>query len=220
MSWVAAAIAGSAVLGAGASIYGANQQKNAGNAAINTQNQQYQQTRSDLMPYANEGQLALPQLNAMLGLGPGGMAGAQSALAATPGYQWALNQGSNNILNRRSSLGGVLSGGTLTALEDYGQGLASQQYGATVNNLFRAVGGGQNAAAGIGGFGANEANQVSNLQTGIGNAGAAGTAGVANAGNTAIQNWLFANYLQQRGAGGFGGGGGGGIPMDAFANLA
>ncbi len=193
---IGAMIGGS--LGGGlASNAATNAQTSAGNQALDLQRQMFAQTQANLQPYQQFGAQAIPQLNAMLGFGPQGMAGAQASLAATPGYQFARDQGINAILNHQSSLGGVLGGGTLTALDRYGTGLADQTYQSSVNNLFRAVGGGQNAAAGLGGFAANSANQQSDLLTGIGSAQSAGILGGAQGVAGGINNWLLANALQQ-----------------------
>lgn len=51
---------------------------------------------------------------------------------SSPGYQWQLNQGLNAIQKGAAARGTLLTGGTQKALEQYGQGLASQDY----NNFF------------------------------------------------------------------------------------
>ena len=196
----AGALVGSGIGGAITSNQAAQQQVNAGNQALDLQRQIYGDTRANLQPYMQEGNLAIPQINAMLGLGPQGMQGAQSALAATPGYQFARNQGLDAILNKRSALGGVLGGNTLKELDTFGTGLADQTYQSSINNLLRLLGGGQNAAAGLGGFGAGFANQAGNLMTDIGSVQSAGILGGANAVQGGINNWLLASLLQQGGA--------------------
>ena len=56
---VAAAIAGAAVVGAGASIFGSKQAASSADKAAQAQSQQYQQTRADLVPYFDPGQQAI-----------------------------------------------------------------------------------------------------------------------------------------------------------------
>ena len=93
MTWTAVAIVGAGALGAGASIYGANKQSKAANQASSNQLAQFQQTRSDLMPWQQEGQQALSQLSA--GTKPGGQFAQPFTLQQfqqSPGYQFQVNQ--------------------------------------------------------------------------------------------------------------------------------
>lgn len=73
---VAAAIVGSAVVGAGVSAYSANKAAKAQTNAANQANQTVQQTnaqiRQDLLPYNQAGQAATSSLNRLLGLSTGG----------------------------------------------------------------------------------------------------------------------------------------------------
>lgn len=52
---------------------------------------------------------------------------------ADPGYQFRLDQGNQAIQNSMASRGKGLSGATLRALQRYGSGLASQEYGNAYN---------------------------------------------------------------------------------------
>ena len=54
--------------------------------------------------------------------------------AATPGYQFQLQQGMNALQNSAAARGGLLSGNTAEALQNYGQGLADSTYQQTYNN--------------------------------------------------------------------------------------
>src|SRR4249920_1847194 len=104
MPWAAAAIAGSAVLGAGASMMSANTAAGASRDAADKQAQMYQQTRTDLSPYNTMGQNALQDAYALAKTGPYGggpnyldmayqhLPGqmTQAELEQTPGYQWNL----------------------------------------------------------------------------------------------------------------------------------
>lgn len=64
-----------------------------------------------------------------LGLnGPEGVARAQAAFQAGPGFQFALNQGLESIA-RNANVGGMAAGGNaLREAQTYGQGLAQQEY--------------------------------------------------------------------------------------------
>jgi hypothetical protein len=70
MSWIAVAIGGSALLGAGASLFGAKKQADAASDASALQQAQYQQTREDLDPWREAGLLGLNELTYRMGLTP------------------------------------------------------------------------------------------------------------------------------------------------------
>lgn len=70
MSFVATAIAASSIVGAGASIYGANKQANAAGDAAGAANAQNKQNRADLAPWRNTGVAANSKLAEMLGISP------------------------------------------------------------------------------------------------------------------------------------------------------
>lgn len=71
-----------------------------------------------------------------------------SYMAQDPGYQFRLQEGSKEVSRAASARGMNLSGNVLAALEERAQGLASQEYGASVGRLMELGGGyAQNAAA-------------------------------------------------------------------------
>ena len=114
-----------------------------------------------------------------------------------PGYGWRLQQGAQAVQNSAAAGSGSLSGNALKDLMSYGQGAASQEYGAAFDryqtqtgNIYQRLLGltslGQNAAAGVGQQGvATGANIGANI-IGAGNAQAAGTIGTANAINSGL----------------------------------
>jgi len=143
----------SAGIGAGASAYGASQQSNAAQSAaelsyeaqmnaLNFQKEQWAQTQQNQEPFLQAGQQAVGQLSALMA--PGGALTQQwdqqftaptaAQAAATPGYQFALQQGLQGMERGAAARGNLLSGGTLQAEQQYGQGLASQTYQQTFNN--------------------------------------------------------------------------------------
>ena len=71
----------------------------------------------------------------------------QEKLMAQPGVGFAYNQGLDAIQRAASSKGQIGSGRLLQSLVDYGQGVASQQYGETLGRLAGLVNMGQNSAA-------------------------------------------------------------------------
>jgi hypothetical protein len=146
MSFVALAIGGSALLGAGASIYGANKQEDAANAASGVQQAQYAQTRADLDPWRQTGEMSLEELKFLMGLGPA--PGAQQAPTreqfTTPGTAQSGLTGLSSLpiagysdrqgIARQPSGPGFLQrpstfdqGGYDTALAQYNQQLSTAQ---------------------------------------------------------------------------------------------
>ena len=92
-----------------------------------------------------------------------------------------------------------LSGAQLSALDQYNQGFASNEYQNAYNrytsaqqqrynNLYSIAGLGQQATAVTGQLGQQTANQISSNDIGAGNAAAAGTVGQANAINSGISS--------------------------------
>lgn len=70
-----------------------------------------------------------------------------NAVASTPEYQFALKQGTAAIDQNAAANGTLFTGNTGTALENYGQGLASQQYQQAYNNALNTYQTNLNAAS-------------------------------------------------------------------------
>ena len=92
MTWGAVAVGvGSAVLGAYSADRAGKQSADASKDAARMQQQQFQQTRGDLMPWQSAGQMSLQQIMSGLNLGQGGSQGGaaptreQFTIAGTPG---------------------------------------------------------------------------------------------------------------------------------------
>lgn len=66
-------------------------------------------------------------------------------IEATPGYQFQMDQGTKAIERQGAAAGMLGSGNTLTALTNYGQGLAQNFYGVYMDNLAKIVGEGSGA---------------------------------------------------------------------------
>jgi hypothetical protein len=127
---------------------------------------------------------------------------------ASPGYQFRLDQGMQAAQAGSAQRFGLNSGATQQALVDYGQGMASNEYGnfynRSVNNFNALTGGlrslaqgGQNAAAGMGAANAQAGAQTINALGNMGNASAAGSIGVSNALNQGIGNAIGAWQYNQ-----------------------
>lgn len=223
---VAAAVIGAAVVGAAATTVAGNKAagatRDASNAAVAEQQAALAQQKELGAPYTAFGQSGIKPLQDLLGLTAGSTpASQQAALAGTPGYQFALQQGLQSTKAQATAMGMGLSGNTLAALDQYSTGLADQTYQQRVGNLEGVVGVGQAAAAGqaanIGQGAANIGNiQMAQGQTQAGIAMNQGAAYSNILGNAAGQ---YATYNTLKGLQGGGGyptqnyGGGGYTPQ-------
>jgi hypothetical protein len=152
----AAPIIGGAIGGIG-SLFGANkqaeaeqqalalQQQNIGKA-INYQNQQFGIEQGALQPWMTAGGQGLSNLQQLLSMPGQGLltpftqqfnAPTAAEAAATPGYQFQLGQGQQAIQRSAAARGGLLSGGTEKALDQYSQGLAASNYQQVYNNAMQ-----------------------------------------------------------------------------------
>lgn len=193
---VAVAIGGAAVVGAGSSIIAGNKaskaQKNAANAQIAEQRRQYDQTRADYAPWRAAGQSALDRLTNEM------KSGATTAFTKTPGYDFRLSEGVKAAERSAAARGLLASGATMKAVQRYGEGLASDEYGNWWNRNAGLAGVGQAATDSTTQAGMNATNNITGA---IGNAGNARASSYANTGsaiNSGINNVLSA-YLAHQG---------------------
>lgn len=194
--WVAVAIGGAGLLGAGASIFGASEQSNAATqasqlqaqSATNAQNLEqgfFNTSQKNLQPFIDSGSGVLPTLTKLLTPG----ADMSKVLAGIPGFQFAQQYGQKAITNQATSRG--LSGNALTAGADYATGSANSAYSGIVQALLQQAGLGGNAAGALAGAAGTAGGQVGASATGVGNALASGVLGSANAlstGATGVAN--------------------------------
>ena len=154
---VAAAIAGSAVLGVAGSAISSNaaqsaagQQASASEQATNTQQAMFNQTVANEQPYMNAGYGAQSQLNYLLGNGTPGSSGVAASSASggygslnapftasmmqqySPAYQFQLQQGQQGVLNQDATSQGAESGAALKDLTSFNQNYANTAF----NNAF------------------------------------------------------------------------------------
>lgn len=140
-------------------------------------------------PYLQAGSNGLSQLQlALPGLTkPFSMSDFQN----NPGYQFQMQQGLQALNQSAAAKGELGSGGTMKAIEQYGQGLAGTQYQQAFNNymaqnqqsygmLSGLANYGQVGAGQLTGAAQNYGNQVSGNQVGLGNSIAAANIGQAN----------------------------------------
>jgi hypothetical protein len=152
MTFVASAIGGAAIIGAGASIYGSSKAADAQRAAaaesaavqremadksIAAQREMYDIGRADLAPYRETGVEAQNQLRSFLGIGGDATAPgygkytkdfSMSDFTTDPGYQFRLEQGLRAINASAAAKGMGMAGANIKGAAEYGQNLASNEY--------------------------------------------------------------------------------------------
>lgn len=245
-------------LGAAGSLFGGLFGASASQQAAQEYEQALQQAENQLQttetqgqqmysPYTQAGQGATTTLQSLLASPGQGLltpwnqtftAPTAAQAAATPGYQFQLQQGENAMQNSAAASGGLLTGRTLANLNNYAQGVASTNYQNTFNNslaqyqsayntfqnnqqntynrLLGMSNQGLSATQGETGFMGNLSGDIASLMGQKGAAAAAGTIGAANAYGSilpgmsnALSNYGMLSMLN----GGYGGGGGGGYGM-------
>lgn len=208
----AAGALGSGIIGSSSAQSAADTQSAATTAAAQLQAGEFQQVRNDLQPYISAGATALPELESLTGTNAGGnpltapltakFNPTMADLAATPGYQFTLDQGLKSTQNGYAAQGLGQSGAAQKGATDYAEGLASTTYQQQFQNylnqnsqIYNMVGGisgsGQNAAAGTGALALNNTAQINALNVSGANAQAAGQVASGNA---------IGNSLNQLGA--------------------
>lgn len=140
------------------------------------------------------------------------MLGSGSLYTGSPGYQFQLEQGLGAATNSAAAKGGIVGGNTLAQLQQYGSGLAGQNYYQWLvdymnqaNNYLNQVAGvahqGQNAAANLGSFSGNAASSIGNSLMGAGSALGAGQIGVSNALTNGVQGIDWSALMSGGGSG-------------------
>ena len=156
-------------------------------------------------PYRQAGLTGQNRLMELLGLGGNtGAAGygqysrdfGMQDFQQDPGYQFRLGEGLKAMGHRAGARGGLISGQTMKGMEDYRQGLASQEYGNAFNRyqtnrqnqlapLGSLMSSGQAAAVGQAGqagqYGANASNMLSQMGVNTGGATLAGSSAYGKA---------------------------------------
>ena len=208
---VSGAIGGSAVLGAFAADDAASTQADAANRASALSDAQYQQMRADQAPYREAGVNALAEMQRTAKNVPGAFSFNTEDLYKDPGYQFRLSEGQRSLAHSNNAgRGGLVSGTSLKAMQDYVGSSSLDQFNNAYNRAFNTYNTGvasenqlYNRQAGLAGIGqtatnltnaagANNANAMGGYLTSGAAAQAAGTVGMANAANSGLGTYL--NY--------------------------
>lgn len=169
-------------------------QQQAANQATALQRQIYQDAVKRQQPWLTAGQNALAQM--AQGTKPGGAYMQPFTMAdfqADPGYAFRMSEGMKALEQSAAARGGLLGGNMLRGAQQFGQGLASQEYqnaydryqqqkANQFNRLASLAGVGQTAVGALGSAGQNYAGNVGNI--GMSTAGNVGNIGMNAAGTT------------------------------------
>ena len=179
---------------------GGNMAGNAANWAAQMNQQEAQRGRIALSPWSSTGESALNKIIKLLGLGEFSSAGSNDgkiyvdpanaknlqtqALAdfqTTPGYQFRMDEGVKGLDRSAASRGLLRSGAQQKAITNFGQGIASEEYGNYFGNLMSLAGMGGQAASSANSTSGQLVNGAGNMMTQGGIARGSGYAAGANA---------------------------------------
>lgn len=220
------AIAGAAVIGAGASIYGANKQADAAQNAQNLQQGMFNQEIQNESPYMQTGAAATGRLADLMGTSGNTKADGYGSLtkqfntgdwkSLSPQYGFNLQQGQQNTLNQDASSQGAESGAALKDLTSFNQNYANnsfnsafQNYQTQQNNIFGRLSDmahtGQAAASNQSTGASSFAGSIGNSAQNVGSALGGGAVGAGNSLSSGLSNGAI--WSAYGGGGGWGGGG-------------
>lgn len=209
-------------IGAGAGLLGAKMSADAAKSAAQTQasaadraaaneRAMYEQSREDLAPYRETGYTALKDIEKMKPFLTSQFGPEQFGQYLDPSMAFRQRIGTQATERLANVGGGAISGNTLRSLADYGQNLASTEYGNAFNRFQTERGNIYNTLANIAGMGQGAVNTgvtagqnfaagQTGLITGQAAALAAGNVGAANAYSGAagnIGNMAFLSSLMR-----------------------
>lgn len=122
----------------------------------------YGKNEGYLTPFMQTGTGAGSQINALLGLG--GAANANQAFNLfknSTGYKFRVGEGMDAINSSYAGAGTLQSGAAMKAINQYGQDMASQEFGNYMNYLGNQQGVGLAGASALAGVGQNYVNTIS-----------------------------------------------------------
>ena len=213
MSWMAAAIAGSAVLGSITASNAADQQAAAAANASALQQQNFNTINAQQAPGRSAGYSALNTIGSLMPGqqqtydAQGNPIGTQQGSGyltnqfnnadlnanLAPNYAFQLKQGQQATNAQSNATGGLVGGNAMKGLQDYTQNYASNAYQNAFNNYTAQRTGIYNTLAGIAGLGQTAQSQTNTAGTNAANA--MGQAGIGGAAATAAGQVGVANQL-------------------------
>lgn len=162
--------------------------------SVEDQNRTYNRIRDDYQPYRD---LGTQGVNAMMD--------PNQSFEKSPGYQFRMNEGMRNLENRFSAGSG--GGNAMRALNDYGQGMASQEFGNWWNRQAGMAGMGMGATGNVATADMNRAGNIGSYRMrGAENRAGVGLHGAKEQADYRTKGWssLMSGYDDWRGMGGNG----------------
>lgn len=172
-----------AVLGGNAAKSAAKTQASAANKATALEKEQFEYLKEISKPFVEQGTNALKRYSDMV------VGGKQDLFMESPGYKFRFDQGRKAIENSAVARGVGTSGNTMQALTEYGQGVASQEYGTYLDQLLSLMGYGQTGVAQSAAASQGYASRAGENMMAAGTARASGIIGQANAINAGINDF-------------------------------
>ena len=186
----------------------------AANQAAQQNMNESKRARAEASPWTGSGTSSLQKITNLLGLGelrgdgnkfntysvdPTNAKGLQTQALAdfqtTPGYQFRMDEGSKALDRSAASRGLLRSGAQQKAITNFGQGIASEEYGNYLGSLFNLAGMGGQAVGGANNTSAGLVQGAGNMMTqgGIarGSGYAAGANALASGISKGVQNTMF-----------------------------
>jgi|GWRWMinimDraft_9_1066018.scaffolds.fasta_scaffold04787_2 hypothetical protein len=206
MTWVAAAVGGSAVLNyisgqnqADAAKKAAQLQADAANRGIDIQNEQFKLINEQQRPQRELGYKGISQISGMIPYLTKQFGAQDLQAGLAPNYDFMLSQGQGINAAKANQAGGMIGGNALQGLNQFTQDYAGNAYQNAFTNFQNQQTNIYNRLAGIAGIGqtaqnavntasGNLANNVSSLGVGGAAATGAGLVGAANAYGGAASN--------------------------------
>lgn len=207
MSGIATAIVSSAVIGGISAKSAADTQARSADAATAAQERMFAKQVKLQEPFRQVGVNALPELVAASKYEPFTMAKFQ----ADPGYAFRLQEGMKALERSAAARGGLLSGATLKGVQEYGQGLASQEFTNAFNRYQAERAARLNPLQSLAGMSQTSANTLTNAAGQLGQnigsnimaggaARASGYMGMANAASGGLSQYLAYQQNLERNA--------------------
>jgi hypothetical protein len=169
---------GQTAVGSATALAASNAQQNADQNAITTQENNLGNINSIWGTQQQLGQGADTTLGSVLGTN--GAAPNPSVFENQPGYQFAVQQGTQAVERQAAAMGNAYTPNTAIAVGNYVTNAANQNYNQYVTQLMGAAGLGTTANQGLQTGSQQTANNISTLQQNIGQAQAAGISGVGS----------------------------------------
>ena len=200
--WVAAAVVGSAAIGAYGANKAADKQAEAARAGQDQQLQMFNVQNEQNKPFRGAGYSALNTIGSFLpgeyqqydsqgnpigtGTGTGYLTKEFTNLDLNrylaPNYEFQLGQGQGALRNQINATGGLIGGNALQGMQDYTQNFAGNAYQNAFSNFQGQRSNIYNTLAGIAGFGQTANQTTANLSGNTANAISSLGVGAANAG--------------------------------------